>query len=78
MTTPTAPALIERSNRLGADPKNTEEDLGLFYANRTILKLEVVPEDVAGGVDVLTGPGLSRTTGLHVPVGSGATAAFLR
>ncbi|MEV7828812.1 bifunctional aldolase/short-chain dehydrogenase [Microbacterium enclense] len=55
-----------------------EKDLGQFYANRTILKREVVPENVADAVYVLTGPELSRTTGLHVPVDSGVAAAFLR
>jgi rhamnulose-1-phosphate aldolase/alcohol dehydrogenase len=55
-----------------------EKDLGQFYANRTILKREVVPENVADAVFVLTGPELSRTTGLHVPVDSGVAAAFLR
>ncbi len=55
-----------------------EEDLGQFYANRTILKREVVPDHVADAVYVLTGPDLSRTTGLHVPVDSGVAAAFLR
>ncbi|KQR84604.1 bifunctional rhamnulose-1-phosphate aldolase/short-chain dehydrogenase [Microbacterium sp. Leaf179] len=55
-----------------------EKDLGRFYANRTILKREVVPENVADAVYVLTGPELTRTTGLHVPVDSGVAAAFLR
>ncbi|MBD8205883.1 bifunctional aldolase/short-chain dehydrogenase [Microbacterium sp. CFBP 8790] len=55
-----------------------EKDLGQFYANRTILKREVVPENVADAVYVLTGPELTRTTGLHVPVDSGVAAAFLR
>ncbi|MEN2740145.1 bifunctional aldolase/short-chain dehydrogenase [Microbacterium sp. X-17] len=55
-----------------------ESDLGQFYANRTILKREVVPENVADAVFVLTGPELSRTTGLHIPVDSGVAAAFLR
>ena len=55
-----------------------EEDLGQFYANRTVLKREVVPENVADAVSVLTGPELSRTTGLHIPVDSGVAAAFLR
>jgi len=55
-----------------------EEDLGQFYANRTILGREVVPENVADAVAVLTGPELSRTTGLHIPVDSGVAAAFLR
>jgi len=55
-----------------------EEELGQYYANRTILKREVVPENVADAVYVLTGPELSRTTGLHIPVDSGVAAAFLR
>ncbi|BDZ64899.1 bifunctional aldolase/short-chain dehydrogenase [Agromyces mangrovi Wang et al. 2018] len=55
-----------------------EKDLGKFYAQRTILKREVVPENVADAVFVLTGPELSRTTGLHVPVDSGVAAAFIR
>ncbi len=66
----------------GADRATTygiaEEDLGQFYADRTILKREVVPESVADAVYVLTGPELSRTTGLHIPVDSGVAAAFLR
>jgi rhamnulose-1-phosphate aldolase/alcohol dehydrogenase len=55
-----------------------EEDLGQFYANRTILKREVVPENIADAVYVLTGPELSRTTGVPLPVDSGVAAAFLR
>lgn len=55
-----------------------EEDLGAFYAQRTILKREVLPEHVANAVFVLTGPELSHTTGLHVPVDAGVAAAFLR
>ncbi len=55
-----------------------EEDLGNYYAQRTILKREVVPENVADAVAVLTGPDLSRTTGIHIPVDSGVAAAFLR
>ncbi|MGN6744067.1 MAG: bifunctional aldolase/short-chain dehydrogenase [Amnibacterium sp.] len=55
-----------------------EEDLGRFYAQRTILKREVLPETVANAVAVLTGPDLSHTTGLHIPVDAGVAAAFLR
>ena len=55
-----------------------EKDLGKYYAQRTILKREVVPENVADAVYVLTGPELTRTTGLHIPVDSGVAAAFLR
>lgn len=55
-----------------------EEDLGKYYAGRTLLGREVLPEHVANAVSVLTGPDLSHTTGLHVPVDSGVAAAFLR
>jgi rhamnulose-1-phosphate aldolase len=55
-----------------------EQDLGKFYAQRTILKREVLPETVANAVSVLTGPDLSHTTGLHIPVDAGVAAAFLR
>jgi rhamnulose-1-phosphate aldolase len=55
-----------------------ENDLGKFYAQRTILKREVLPENVANAVAVLTGPDLSHTTGLHIPVDAGVAAAFLR
>jgi rhamnulose-1-phosphate aldolase/alcohol dehydrogenase len=53
-----------------------EEELGAFYAQRTLLKREVLPEHVAHAVFVLTT--LSHTTGLHVPVDAGVAAAFLR
>ena len=55
-----------------------EEDLGRFYAQRTILKQEVVPESIADAVSVLTGSDLRLTTGAHIPVDSGVAAAFLR
>jgi rhamnulose-1-phosphate aldolase/alcohol dehydrogenase len=55
-----------------------EEELGAYYAQRTLLKREVLPEHVADAVFALTGGELTRTTGLHVPVDSGVAAAFLR
>ncbi|MCW2617260.1 MAG: rhamnulose-phosphate aldolase/alcohol dehydrogenase, partial [Modestobacter sp.] len=55
-----------------------EEELGAFYAKRTLLGREVLPEHVANAVFVLTGGELSHTTGLHVPVDAGVAAAFLR
>ncbi|GGU37613.1 bifunctional aldolase/short-chain dehydrogenase [Nocardioides albus] len=55
-----------------------EEELGKFYAQRTLLKREVLPENIANAVFVLCGPDLSHTTGLHVPVDAGVAAAFLR
>ncbi len=55
-----------------------EDDLGKFYAQRTILKREVVPENVANAVAALCTDDFSHTTGLHVPVDAGVAAAFLR
>jgi rhamnulose-1-phosphate aldolase/alcohol dehydrogenase len=55
-----------------------EDKLGEFYAQRTILKREVLPEHVANAVFALTGGDLTRTTGLHIPVDAGVAAAFLR
>jgi rhamnulose-1-phosphate aldolase/alcohol dehydrogenase len=55
-----------------------EADLGAFYAQRTILKREVLPENVANAVFALTAGELSHTTGLHIPVDAGVAAAFLR
>ena len=55
-----------------------EADLGEFYAQRTLLKSEVLPEHVAAAVFALCGGDLSQTTGLHIPVDSGVAAAFLR
>ena len=55
-----------------------EEELGAFYAGRTLLKREVLPEHVANAVFVLTAGELSRTTGLLVPVDAGVAAVFPR
>ncbi|MGW7052819.1 bifunctional aldolase/short-chain dehydrogenase [Streptomyces sp. NPDC054887] len=55
-----------------------EDELGAFYAQRTLLKREVLPEHVANAVFALTGGDLSHTTGLHIPVDAGVAAAFLR
>ncbi|WP_327093128.1 bifunctional rhamnulose-1-phosphate aldolase/short-chain dehydrogenase [Nonomuraea sp. NBC_01738] len=55
-----------------------EEELGAFYARRTLLKREVLPEHVAAAVFALTGGDLTHTTGLHIPVDAGVAAAFLR
>ncbi|MEB0288722.1 bifunctional aldolase/short-chain dehydrogenase [Cryobacterium sp. 10S3] len=55
-----------------------EQDLGKYYAQRTLLKREVLPENVANAVFVLCASDLSHTTGLHIPVDAGVAAAFLR
>jgi NAD(P)-dependent dehydrogenase (short-subunit alcohol dehydrogenase family) len=55
-----------------------ETELGAYYAKRTILGREVLPEHIADAVYALTAGDLSQTTGLHIPVDSGVPAAFLR
>src|SRR5918997_1535682 len=55
-----------------------EEDLGKYYAQRTLLKREVLPDHVANAVFVLCSDDMSHTTGLHIPVDAGVAAAFLR
>jgi rhamnulose-1-phosphate aldolase/alcohol dehydrogenase len=66
----------------GADRARTygipEDKLGEFYAQRTLLKQEVLPEHVAAAVFALASGDLSQTTGLHIPVDAGVAAAFLR
>jgi rhamnulose-1-phosphate aldolase/alcohol dehydrogenase len=55
-----------------------ESELGAYYAQRTLLKREVLPEHVAAAVVALTSGDLPLTTGLHIPVDAGVAAAFLR
>lgn len=55
-----------------------EKDLGAFYAQRTLLKREVLPENIANAAFALCTSDFSHTTGLHVPVDAGVAAAFLR
>jgi len=55
-----------------------EEKLGEYYAQRSILKLEVLPSHIAAAAFALVSGDLPLTTGLHIPVDSGVAAAFLR
>jgi rhamnulose-1-phosphate aldolase/alcohol dehydrogenase len=55
-----------------------ESALGRYYAQRTLLKREVLPEHVANAAFALCSSDFSHTTGLHVPVDGGVAAAFLR
>jgi NAD(P)-dependent dehydrogenase (short-subunit alcohol dehydrogenase family) len=55
-----------------------EKDLGAYYGKRSLLGLEVVPQDVALAVLAITCGQLSKTTGAQFPVDSGVAAAFLR
>jgi rhamnulose-1-phosphate aldolase/alcohol dehydrogenase len=64
----------ERAVAYGVEP----DQLGAYYAGRTLLGEEVRPTHVADAVIALTTGQLSRTTGLVVPVDGGVAAAFLR
>ena len=55
-----------------------EEELGRYYAQRTLLKREILPEHVAEAVLALTNGSLEVTTGLLVPVDGGVPMGFLR
>lgn len=66
--------LTQRAEAYEVEP----EDLGRFYAGRTILGKEVLPGHVAQAVLVLTSGQLARTTGVTIPVDGGVAAAFLR
>lgn len=64
----------ERAKVYGVD----EEELGKYYAGRSILKKEVLPDSIANAVYCLVTDDFSHTTGLLVPVDSGVAAAFMR
>ncbi len=55
-----------------------ESELGAFYAQRTLLRREVLPEHVAAAVIAIAAGDLPLTTGLLIPVDAGVAAAFLR
>jgi len=55
-----------------------EEDLPKFYAQRTLLNVEILPEDIANAAFVLAGGELKKSTGLVIGVDGGLAAAFTR
>lgn len=55
-----------------------EEKLGAYYAQRSILKIEVLPSHIASAAFAIVSGDLPLTTGLHIPVDSGVASAFLR
>ena len=67
-----------RPEREGARRNRRSPGRGALYAQRTLLKREVLPEHVAAAVFALAGGDLTHTTGLHIPVDAGVAAGFLR
>ncbi len=64
----------ERAERYGVPL----EQLGEYYAQRSLLGLEILPEDIADACFALVSGLLAKTTGCVIPVDSGVAAAFLR
>lgn len=56
----------------------TEDELPEFYAKRTLLKLQILPEDIANAVYAFVGGLLSKSTGNILNVDGGVAAAFAR
>ncbi len=54
------------------------EALPQHYAQRTLLAVEVLPEDIADAAFCFVGGALSKTTGAMLPVDGGIAAAFPR
>ncbi len=63
-----------RAKGYGIQPDELEE----FYRQRTTLKVNVYPENIAEAISFLAGPRASRTTGAALTVDGGVAAAFLR
>ena len=56
----------------------TEEDLPAFYRRRTVLGVNVLPEDVAEAIVFFAGPRSRKSTGNVLNVDGGVTAAYPR
>jgi NAD(P)-dependent dehydrogenase (short-subunit alcohol dehydrogenase family) len=64
-----------------SDGETTEElraRLSDFYAQRTLTKQPILPQDCANAVLWLAGDQSARTTGHVIPVDGGLAEAFLR
>ncbi len=64
----------ERARGYGIKPDELEE----FYRQRTTLKVNVFPENIAEAISFLAGPRASRTTGASITVDGGVASAFMR
>jgi rhamnulose-1-phosphate aldolase/alcohol dehydrogenase len=64
----------QRAATYGIRPDQLEE----HYRQRTVLKVNVLPEDIAEAVSFLAGPRSAKTTGCILAVDGGVTAAYSR
>ena len=55
-----------------------EDQLEAHYRNRTVLKVSVLPEDIAEAVAFFAGPRAAKTTGGVLTVDGGVSAAYVR
>jgi len=63
-----------RAAGYGIEPEELEE----FYRQRTTLKVNVYPDNIAEAISFLAGPRASRTTGGVLTVDGGVMAAYMR
>ncbi|MGH7143071.1 MAG: bifunctional rhamnulose-1-phosphate aldolase/short-chain dehydrogenase [Planctomycetota bacterium] len=63
-----------RAKAYGVKP----EELGQYYAGRTLLKQEILPEDIAAAVFAFCSDIFSKTTGAQIGVDGGLPMAFPR
>ncbi len=54
------------------------DELDDFYRQRTVLNVNIFPEDIAETISFLAGPRSSKTTGGAITVDGGVAAAFVR
>lgn len=54
------------------------EELDDYYRQRTTLKVNVYPENIAEAISFLAGPRASRTTGASITVDGGVAGAYMR